>query len=58
MDELINGVWVVYGLEIRAYPLFISRDELTALRFVEKLGYYAYVKFWKFDTEWSIYNDQ
>jgi hypothetical protein len=52
-NDLVNGVWIVYGIQTLVYPMFISKDELIARRFMEKLGSRVWIKFWKFDTEWS-----
>jgi hypothetical protein len=47
-----KGIWFVYGYDTCAYPLFVSDDELTALRWFADYGVPCRVKFWEFGTAW------
>lgn len=52
MNDEITGAWIVYDWDYAAYPIALYKDEIDALRHVERNGY-GHVKFWKFGTEWS-----
>jgi len=48
----IYGAWIVYCWDVNACPIALYKDEIDALRHVEKNGY-GHVKFWEFNTEWD-----
>ena len=56
LDEISpgDGVWIVYGYGVNAYPIiaFAKEDEIKALQYRDDLRY-GQVKFWEFETEWS-----
>ena len=51
--EQLEGVWVVYAQDLQITPLYVDPDELEARRYQEQVGYYTYLKFWRFCTEWG-----
>lgn len=48
-----QGVWFVYGYDTMPYPLFISNDELKARQYQADVGYYTWIKFWEFNSEFG-----
>lgn len=48
-----DGVWIVYGWDTMPYPLYLSKTELEAYKYVQDLGFFAFVKFWKFGDEFG-----
>lgn len=47
-----KGIWFVYGLDQQAYPLFMSDEEIEALRWcVMNPG--SYVQFWEYNTPYQ-----
>ena len=53
VKEEREGVWIIYGWDTMPYPLFIEKDELKARQYQNALGYYTFIKFWKFGDEFG-----
>jgi hypothetical protein len=51
--EETDGVWIVYGWDTMPYPLYISKDELLARRYMEVIGYPVFIKFWAYNSEFG-----
>lgn len=49
-----NGVWIVYGHDTIDYPMFVSDQEIEALRYVSHMvNMHPQIRFWKFGEEWG-----
>jgi hypothetical protein len=51
--EETDGIWIVYGWDMNPYPLYISKDELLARRYMEIIGYPVFIKFWAYNSEFG-----
>lgn len=52
-DDKKVGIWIVYGYDTMPYPLFIADNKQQAQEYQGKVGYYTFLKFWKFGDEFG-----
>lgn len=48
-----DGAWIVFGYDTGPYPLYLSKDEISAHRYAQEVGYPVHVKFWIFGEEFG-----